>query len=349
MKFFALSFWLNIKKLAICRVFLLVLPVVLAMGGLFLQSDNEMVAITAGVYFDTENPFEYEIFQRLTSANVQFVAYNDVAMLLEDVRLGNIDCGYIFNSNIENARVGDFSEIITLVTSPRTIAAPIVSEIVAAAVLRVAAEDIARDELQIFFGASDEMDAFVAWQFEAYKAMDIFMTPIFEGVIGYEDAIPSLMELTARRVMRGMVGLAIQIFALFAVPVFIGDGQHSLRRALVVKGKLIAYDVSLWLAATIVMSAIGVVGLTAIWFFAPLLLGSFIVEVFSVAMLSAVCAAIIMLAGRFFKSADFIQNFGLFIVIANVIFGGVLIDLAEINMYLGYAQWVFPLFWYSSL
>jgi hypothetical protein len=55
-----------------------------------------------------------------------------------------------------------------------------------------------------------------------------------------------------------------------------------------------------------------------------------------------------VLVGILFKSARVIQSFGLFIIIANIFFGGVILDLSELAPQMANIQRVFPLFWYTS-
>ena len=362
MKFFAVSFLLNIKKFLTRRTYwcgLVALPVILAFGGIFLRTESPAIAITAGIYFNPDSTLESAIFDALyDTAFTHFAAYDDAQALIEDVRLGRIECGYIINPNIGNAKSGDFSGLVTLVTSPRTMAAPIFNDMVAAAVLRASAEYITKDGLRSFFGESDfyELDHFVSWQFEAYKQMDIFMVPLFVDTAlsvtasgQAEEARPGLAEITARRVFRGMIGLTIHVLIIFAAPIFIEERQNGLQKALSIHGKLGFYEISLWLAAFLAMFAIGAVGLASATIFAPDVLPEKPLEIAALAVLTAICAALLVLAARLLKTAKIIQAMGLFIIMANIAFGGVILDLTEINPNLDYIQRIFPLFWYTNI
>ena len=355
MRFFALSFLLNVKKFLKRITFwcgLIVLPIVIALGGVFLYSDASAITITAGVYFNRENAIEAAIFDYLSETPLaRFVAYEDANALIEDVRLGRLECGYIINPNIENIKLGDFEGIVTLVTSPRTIATPILNDMVTAAVLRASSKYITIDGIGLFFGESDvdEIEIFVNWQFAAYKEMDIFMEPVFVNITDNGGEYqPGLAEVTARRVMRGVIGLAILILILFAAPIFIDERRYGLQKSLSVHGKLAAYDFSLLAAAFAAMFAVGFAGLISATFFVPTLLVSVWLELAAMAAFSAVCAIMLILLARFLISAKIIQTFGLFIIIANIAFGGVVLDLTELSPSLGYIQRFFPLYWYTS-
>ena len=354
MKFLAISFLLNIKKFLLCRTFwctLVALPVILALGGMFFQAGGSVVTITAGVHFNPANPLEAAIFDALEETPfTRFVAYDDIERLLEDVRLGRIECGYVFNANIENAKKGNFEGIITLVTSARTMTAPIFNDLVAAAVLRASAEYITKGGLNDLFGQSDEISYFTAVQFAAYNEMDIFMTPIFETIAGQtEKSRTSLAEITTRRVFRGIIGLSIHVLILFAAPIFIDEKRQGIHKALAVHGKLVTYNLSLFAAAFIIIFAIGAAGLASVFIFAPSLPLAISIELAALAAISAVLAGLLVLAGFLLKTAKFIQTMGLFIIIANIFFGGVILDLTEISPQLTHIQWIFPLFWYTSL
>ena len=353
MRFFAVSFLLNIKKFLTRRTFwcgLIALPIALALGGVFLQTESPVIIITAGVHFNPKSALEAAIFDALDETPfARFTAYDDVEVLIEDVRLGRIECGYIINPNIENARKGDFAGIVTLVTSPRTIAAPIFNDMFAAAILRASSEYITIDGLRGLFGESDEIEHFVTWQFAAYDEMDIFMTPVFVNIIGHDEEIPlNLAEVTARRVLRGTIGLTIHILILFAAPIFIDERRYSLQKTLSIHGKLAVYNLSLWAAAFLVMFAVGAAGLASAALFAPSLLAAMQLELAAMAAFSAVCAIFLILFAHLLKTAKIIQSFGLFIIIANIAFGGVILDLAEISPQLAHLQRFFPLFWYTS-
>jgi hypothetical protein len=356
MKFFALSFLLNLKKFLTRQTFwwgLVALPVILAFGGMFLRTESPAVTITAGIYFNPDSAFEAAIFDALyETAFTRFTAYDDSRALIEDVRLGRIECGYIINPNIESAKYGDFSGLVTLVTSPRTMVAPIFNDMVTAAVLRASAEYITKEGLRGFFGESDadELNHFVNWQFEAYRQMDIFMVPLFVDTSGQaEEARADLAEITARRVFRGMIGLTIHILIIFAAPIFIEERRSGLTKALSIHGKLAAYDISLWLAAFLAMLVVGASGLASAALFAPYVLPEMPLEIAALTAFAAVCATLPVLAARLLKTSKIIQTLGLFIVIANIAFGGVILDLAEINPNLDYIQRIFPLFWYTSI
>jgi len=358
MFFFVTSFLLNLKKFANKKalwVMLFLLPFTIFIGSLFLQTDTQIIELTAGVFFNSENPLEASVFEHLdkntnAAALVRFMAYDDLEALKRDIRLGRIECGYILNPNFDNAARGNFSQIITLVSSPRTVASPILNDIVAAAVLAATVEAITLDGLISFFGESEELKRFFAWQFEAYTHMDIFMTPDFigESVVGYEEPM-SLLELTKNRIFYGLIGLAILIMSLFCTPLFIEERNNGLKAALNAHGKLNLYDFSLWASAFTVSALVGAQGYLSLLVFAPQLLSDIYVASIALALYTAVCAAFLALAARFMKTAGPIQSFGLFIVILNIFFGGVLFDLTWVSPGLGHMQYLFPLYWYIEI
>lgn len=353
MRFFGICLWLGIKEFLIRPTFwavLLVLPAILAIAAFLFQSEESIITVTAGVYFDSEDPFERAIFEALDSASmVNFVAYDDADELLNDVMLGRIESGYIFNDNIHNAKTGDFSGIITLSVSSRTIASAVLNDIVAAAVLQTAAPYITNEALQSFFPENAYIDAFVAQDFARYALSDIFMTPTFISGDGeVADAPPTIIQATAARIMRGIIGLGIHILMLFTLPIFAKEGMGHLSRALRFHKKLWVYNLSLWLSPFIMMFVVGAAGLFAAAMLAPSFVAEAGVEIAALAVLCAVCASILVIVGRLLKSARSVQAFGLFIIIANIVFGGVVLDLSELSPSLAHMQRVFPLFWYTS-
>jgi len=353
MSFFLTSFLLNLKKFAAQKAVwfgLIFLPLTLSLGGMSLRSDITMIEVTAGVYFDRENELESHIFEILEGATtpfVRFIAYNSQETLLEDVRLGHIECGYILHITTESAVLNELRESATLVSSPRTVATPVLNEIVAAAILRAATPELTRAGLEAFFSDSTDISAFVKWQFDAYSEMDIFMSPTFTGQIGSaEQAVPDISNITAARIFHGLIGLTILALLLFCIPIFIEERRFGLPTALRACGKLQLYYASLWAATLATMLVIGGAGLCAMAVFAPHLLTQTHVELAALVGYVVVCSMLMVLLACRLLNSNFIQSFGLFIIILNIFFGGVVLNLTEINPALANLQYFFPLYWY---
>jgi len=353
MKFFGISLWLGIKEFLIRRVFwliLLILPAILALVIFLLGQDEALISVTAGLHFNVADPFESAIFEALDNTGmVNFVHYSDVDELLHDVMFGRIEAGYVFTDSIHNAKSGDFSGIIDLYVSPRTIAAPILNDMVAAALLQSAAPYITTDTLQGFFPENTDIEAFVINVFARYAVLDIFMNPVFLTAGGESDSPQDFAEITAARLMRGIIGLSIHVLLLFAMPIFAKEGMGHMAKALKSHKKLWLYNLSLWLSVFTAMLALGAAGLLTVAILAPQFLAGAVTEIAAIIMLCAVCATVLIILGKLLKSAKHIQAFGLFIIIANIIFGGLIIDLNEFSQSLGTIQQFFPLFWYTAL
>ena len=330
MNFILFSFALNIKKFAKYAIIMLIItPVIISILQLFLQSNEGIISVSAGVYINSAVQ-DNRIYDDL-SANetINFVQFFDRGELTQAVKTGEIDSGYIFD------------EAITVITSERSLATPIINEIVSAAVLRSTAQEITRDSITHFFGETvtqEDIYHFTAWQFAAYEEMDIFMSPTFIATVGYGEP-PSLTDILAARVTRGIVGLMILIFIVFIAPIF--AKEQSMRAPLRIRKKLMPYMISLFFAIFIIAFAIGLVGLIASGIFT-------VNEFIFLALYTAIIGCIMTLLWYFTRAAKLVSDFGLFIIIANIIFGGVIIDLGEINQMLGYVQWGFPLFWYTT-
>jgi len=326
-----------------------------AFGARFAQNDDPAIVVRAGVLHDFADPFESSIVQFLDKsveeiAFVEFVLYDDLEELLRDVALGRVECGYVLNDNIARSLVGDFEAVVTVITSHRTIATPILNDIVAAAILRASVEAITKDGLINIFGESDELNHFVKRQFLAYNQMDIFMVPHFAGEHGhgYEDTQTASAQVAAR-VLYGLIGITLLILSIFSTGIFIEERASGLGMSLRAHGKLGLYYLSLWVAAFIVMFVIGLGGLLAMVIFAPSVIGSALFGIAPLAFYTAVCALLLALASQALKSAGLIQSFGLFLLILNIFFGGVLLNLAEVSEALARLQWFFPLFWYIEM
>jgi len=358
LSFLLVSFVLNLKKIMGMKVIwvgLLGLFLAVAFGAQFAQSDTPVVVVRAGFLHNSAEPLESSIAQFLDKsvadiAFVEFVLYDDLEELLRDVALGRLECGYVLNANVENALVGDFEGIVTVITSPRTIATPILNDIVAAAILRASVEDVTRDGLINVFGESDELDNFVEWQFLAYNQMDIFMVPYFAGEqwYGYGDT-QSASAQVATRVLHGLIGLTILVLSMFCAVMFIEERASGLGVSLRAHGRLGVYNLSLWASVFVIMFVVGLGGLLAMSLFVPSATYSMPSGIAPLAFYSAICALLLTLTSQVLKNEGLIQSFGLFLLILNIFFGGVLLNLVEVSETLARIQWLFPLFWYIEM
>jgi len=354
MSFFAVSFVLNLKKFALKKALwltLALLPTALVLGGILAQADTPVIEITAGVHYDPASDLEARIFEALaesvsTTPFVSFVAYDDLDALLRDVRLGRLECGYVLSADIEKITSRD-QAVATIISSPRTVATPILNELVAAAILSASAQDITQTWLVSQFPEHNDITDFVTGHFEAYRQMDIFMEPEFAGRAGLaEREAPSTAFVTQKRVFHGLTGLTILVLMMFCAPIFIDEQRLGLPAALRACGKLTPYYASLWAAAFVIALAIGAAGLVSMALVTPQLLAVAHAQAIALVTYAAVTAALMVVAVRALRSAALIQSFGLIIVILNIFFGGMLLDLAEISPELARLQRVFPLSWY---
>jgi len=340
MRFFVLSLVLHVKKIAKCRAFLVAiisLPIFLIALGNFLRDDGAIVSVSVGVYFEQEHA---EVIQILDEVDFpDFIFYDSIELLKDDVRTGRLECGYIFPA--------DIGGLVTVVTSPSTIAAPVINDIIAMAVLRVMAESITVDILNTYFENREDIEYFAAWQFARYNEMDIFMQPLLIGGDGYDPGAV-LQQSILVRLTRGIIGLHILTLALFVVHIFIEEWRGSLIATLAARKKLVAFELSLFFAISLALFAVGAVGVLAVSIWHPYILGAVSAELAAMAVFTVICSAVVVALVRCPWVSGVVINFALFIILANIIFGGVIIDLGEIAPWLRYIQRVFPLFWYTS-
>ncbi|MCL2618013.1 MAG: ABC transporter permease [Defluviitaleaceae bacterium] len=356
--FLVLSLKLHLKKFAakpVLWVSAAAVVVFAAAAGLIVRGDVPMIEVTAGILYDRDCPAQIRVAAAMIESVegtpfVSFVVYDDVGALERDVALGRVDSGYVLTPRVHDALRGRPEGAITLISSPRTAAAPLLNEVVAAALLRAVALDITLDGLESLFPEHDSTAEFVAELFRLYADADIFMAPAFAGYGGRDEGgVPDLSRITAARALHGAIGLTMLALMMFSVPGFAAESGGGLKPALAVCGKLGAYYVSLWLAAAAAGLAVGAAGLTAAAFFAPMLLPDAGTLAAAIVAYAAVIAGAMAAASRFSQSSGVIRSFGLFILTAHIFFGGVLLDLAEISPELAHLQRFFPLYWYIDV
>ena len=339
MNFFITSIILNIKKIFNKKIVLLsffVLPLCIF---LLVRLNHTFPTLSIGVYFQENDEFSSNIFSFLVEKShdnpfVSFIYFRDIDQLENAVYTNYINHGYVLDTSLST---NPFSEnYINLLTSPRTLAVPIVNEIVASALLYNSLQNITVGIINTHFPEEDVLE-FVTESIEFYRQQNIFMEPTLVAVHG-DNPVEEISSITLVRIKHGIIGLVILTLLIFITPIFISEKNNGVLLPLNFYRMKTFYYLSIWTSIFLVLTFLGSISTI----FLPFYINNFIFLFIYVAK-NVIIMAIIYI---FMKTDIILQNFGIFIIILNIFFGGVLIDLNEINETLGTIQNFFPLFHY---
>ena len=345
MDFFITSLKLNLKKIMHKNMaWVLALPISLVFLGNF---SGTVIEITVGVSVDS--PFAQKIFAELSEQLPPMftpLAFDTEGDLREGIFRGQVNFGYVFKPYLSYAAtLEEVTDGILVFNSPVALGESIVSELIFAIILEEIMPNITLLTLYTYF-EENNIRYFIEEQLYFYAEADVFMTPAFIGTEGTSpsEVIENISEITAARFSNGLTGLVLLTLALFFIPKFIDEKNTGLNLSLKHHGIYKTYYISVFAALFLILYAIGLVSLAASSFVNNVLSSIFFLLVYT----AFIC--VISLAGIIFlKTPALIQSFGLFLILAHIFFGGMLLDLSEFNFYLGIIQRFFPLFWYIEM
>ncbi|MCL1936301.1 MAG: hypothetical protein FWF57_08020 [Defluviitaleaceae bacterium] len=332
MNFFITSTIINIKKIISQKIVILlvfILPIVI-----FFYSNsenNEIFNLNVGIFlYEHEN----EIINMFKDESdvVTFIIYSDIYKMNDDVFTNTINHGYIITDlNLP------FEEInIEVILSPRSIAVPIVNEIVSTNIIDYTLEQNTINILQYNF-EDENIPTFVEQQIHFFRNQDIFVLPNLQ-----EENVQITRDLQNTiniRISNGIIGITITIMLIFLLQIFIKEKKESIFQSLKYHKIQNIYYFSVFVSIAIILYITGLFAMLLTPFFSVTNISLLFIFVLLNVIISAISFFLI-------KQINFIQNFGIFIILLNLFFGGFFINLNEFNNQIGFLQNFFPMFWY---
>ncbi len=147
------AFLIYVKRCLRIKIFVAVLffmPIISIVFSIF--GKNVIGEVKFGVY--AEGDFGRYISESLEKEdNFKFVKYNSIAEMSSDVRICEIDCGYVFDKNFEDSlKKNDLKDSIKIISSDSSSGYTFANEIVFSKVLNTVSPNIANaflDEINI--------------------------------------------------------------------------------------------------------------------------------------------------------------------------------------------------------
>lgn len=350
------SFLITCKRLLRNRAFtavLLLLPLCLLFCCRLFSGSTPVVQLRAGVLFSPGDPVASHIYDTLPSYPfILFEAYGleeqpEVEYL---VRTGRLDCAYILDDRLAGAVADSRLEgSVTILESPGTVSAPVLNELMYAAVLETAAREFTVGQIGSVFGHSgDSIREYVDARLDHYKNADpgMFVSQN-TGYLSADQEASTGEHPMAGRILHGVPSLFLMALTLFLLPRFIGGitGEQGNRLGM---GGLMCYYGGMGAAFLLLNLLAGALALLVVSHAYPAALSSMGWEA---AMLLAYClflAAVGVLLAALLETPDLLMAASIYLLLLTLVLGGVLLDWAEISPPLAFLSRLFPTQWYLA-
>lgn len=344
MGFFLNSLKIHIKRIICTPVFIssvVLLTVLLLACSFFLSGKENIATVNIGILsVEPDVVTEKAASILLNNNRLNFIRF-DASQLDEMtgmVKSRRLECAYIFEKGfLKNVKAERFDNIITLITSPATVASGITNELVFAAVIEASADIISAQIASDMFGLEYEDIAGVFTEkIEAYHAGGIFLRPVFTRENSYNEEVA---DVFAVRVAHGVMLLLLFIFLYFLIPIFIRDKKEGLYKLLNTP-KIFIYYFTLLIAVFIVLFLLSLFALLLLKITAPqalLPLGSELIGI-TVYLVCVSCIALFCVLTL--KSGEPVYAGFIFVLIIQVMFGSLFLDIREFSGFLGQFQFL---------
>ena len=134
----------HILKLPIIPIMLLLIPAFTLIVQA-LPEESTASGVTIGVYFESDDELSCKMKDKLLSSEnaFSFVSYDNRDTLTDDVLLGRLECGYVFDADFsKKIQKGKYDDAIMVIQSPSTIFRSAANEVVFSSLIQLCGYDI---------------------------------------------------------------------------------------------------------------------------------------------------------------------------------------------------------------
>ena len=134
----------HILKLPIIPIMLLLIPAFTIIVQA-LPKESTDSGVTIGVYFESDDELSCGMRDKLlvNDTAFSFISYDSSDSLINDVLLGKLECGYVFDSEFSpKIQKGKYDEAIMVIQSPSTLFRSASNEIVFSSLIQLSGYDI---------------------------------------------------------------------------------------------------------------------------------------------------------------------------------------------------------------
>lgn len=269
-----------------------------------------------GLYFDCISEY---IFDGIKSDNIDFVTYNDKENMLQDISLGEIDSGYIFDSRFDNAvNTLNFNKSVGCVTSKSSLIQHVANEFVFKEILKEISPRIA-DRYFYSKGINISADKY----YEEFLKSDSVFNIEFEEIISDEN-----VKSNKGCRLSNIFALFIMTGALLNAVTVAGDRKRS----------IVKYNYICILSSSVL--------LTISAFVSSLICGEMDNVILFVLYPFAVSAFAYVIS--FIKSQELICGILPAVITAAIIFCPIVFDIGVLGPYYSYIGYIFPVGFFAA-
>jgi len=338
--FFITGFKINLKRIIKNPLFFCALLIMTALAACaFFLRGGGAFAVNVGIMPREPDALTDKATEALSqNRQINFIIFDasEEDEMTQMVKSRRLECAYIFEAGVmEAVRQERFDNIITLVVSPATVASGVINEAVFAALMRPAAEMLSARVTSDMFGLDiTALEDEFALAIEGYNANGVFMEPVFL----YENSyIADARDIFAIRAFHGVLITVLFIFSYFLMPIFISDKKNGLFK-LLRPAKTAVYYLAQFAAGFLSAFLLGIFAILLLKIFAPAALLPLWKEILALFVYLATVQLIFVLCVLIIKSPEPLYAGFIFILLIQIIFGNLFIDLREINAALGRGQ-----------
>lgn len=357
MRFFFISWMLNIKKLASKRTFMLAMCLLPACALLCAWpaagAGGQALRVSVGLCYNEEDEASRRVLAHLSQGSgvgLSVFGADEAGELERAVTKGELECGYVLDPALGARFAGGGADwmngVVTVVKTRATVADAVVNERVYAALIAAASPYVTARALEEGMGADyEDVLGPVSESVARYATQDIFVTPEYAYEEGGLAETPRGRSPFFGRALRGMIALFGVASVLLACPAFIAERQGRVFTRLPF-GRLCAYNASAFAALFTLNAAFGLAGLAVLRLVYPPAVPDFLAAAPALCLYEANLAMIGVFFICLLNSGELITGSFVLILLMNLLFGGVLLDLNEVSSLLGAVSRLFPSYYY---
>lgn len=295
----------NVKNIFFL-ILLIVMPVI-ALGYNYI--DNSISKKPAvGLYFDCSHDY---IFNELSSDTVDFIVYDNKEDMAEDINLGELDSGYVFEEKFDAAFESlDFKKSVDYIISSSSVMQPVTNEFIFREILKEITPDIADN----FFKGRISADKY----YEQFLNSDSVFNINFEVV---NNDAPKDNE-------------GYRISNVFSVFIMIGTVIASVNVIKDRKKGIRIYNYIYILSSAFLVMISGII--------AMLICDEFVISNMAVYILYMISVSLLSYIISFVNSAEIVCGILPVLTIVSFVICPVVFDIGSLNLYYGYLGYILP-------
>ncbi|GHU50164.1 hypothetical protein AGMMS49975_00610 [Clostridia bacterium] len=320
MRFFAVSFWINFKRILFSPLFVSAAFVLFAT--LFIMSKtihNDILTVNIGFFAENNNSAGNKIADTLArnDIGVTLSKFDDKEHMIKLVKQRKLECAYVVKDT------ADLDGILEVIRTEYSAATPLINEMAFAAVLKAFAAEISAkttaDALHADYGVL--LPKFTE-SIQTYYANDIFLSPEFIP----QNAPEKNADIWNLRLFHGVWLTILFVLSYFLIPVF-AEGKN---RTAFFRQNAYLYHIGQYAASVIALMLLNLCALLILYKFTSGVIVNLRMEFFGILVYTLCTQLIAQIFAVILPNGEILFSWFIFILVFQVLFGNVFFDLSEV-------------------